>query len=126
VVPRLPEARQQQWGEICSILDIKTSQIGTNDNSEYFSTPVTIIVMKPDTMWYPACQKPDSNKKFIDNGAQRKCRKCSQSWGQPKYWEAFPYTPPGIMLNFSAILCPWHVPIGRTKLGCRVSMMSVI
>ncbi|KAJ7820189.1 hypothetical protein B0H14DRAFT_2600170, partial [Mycena olivaceomarginata] len=57
-----------QRGEIRSILDIKTSQLGTNDNSEYFSTCMTIVFMKPDAMWYPTCQKPDCNKKFIDNG----------------------------------------------------------
>ncbi|KAJ6531268.1 hypothetical protein B0H19DRAFT_1191005 [Mycena capillaripes] len=74
-----------QRNEIRNILDIKASELGMGDNSEYFSMRATIVFMKPDSMWYPACQKPECNKKVTEDGGGWRCEKCNQSWPQPRY-----------------------------------------
>ncbi|KAJ7112422.1 hypothetical protein C8R43DRAFT_1099590 [Mycena crocata] len=71
--------------EIRSLLDVKSSELGVGERSDYFSTRATIVFMKPESMWYPACQKPDCNKKVTDENGSWRCEKCNQSWPQPQY-----------------------------------------
>ncbi|KAJ7481204.1 hypothetical protein B0H11DRAFT_2024671 [Mycena galericulata] len=71
--------------EIRSLLDVKSSELGQGDRNDYFSTRATVVFMKPDSMWYPSCQKPDCNKKVTDEGAGWRCEKCNQIWPQPQY-----------------------------------------
>ncbi|KAJ7172077.1 hypothetical protein C8R46DRAFT_1215943 [Mycena filopes] len=70
--------------EICSLIDVKAMYKGET-GSEYFSTRATIVFMKPDSLWYSACPKPDCNKKVTEDAGAWKCDKCNQSWPQPKY-----------------------------------------
>ncbi|KAJ6618842.1 replication factor-A protein 1 [Mycena sp. CBHHK59/15] len=71
--------------EVRSIMDVKSSLLGQNDQTDYFSTRATVVFMKPDTMWYPACQTPDCNKKVMEEGGSWKCEKCDKSWPEPQY-----------------------------------------
>ncbi|KAJ6525476.1 hypothetical protein DFH09DRAFT_1188504 [Mycena vulgaris] len=71
--------------EIRSLLDVKGSELGQGDRQDYFSTRATILFVKSEPMWYPACQKPDCNKKVIEQGAGWLCEKCNTSWPKPQY-----------------------------------------
>ncbi|KAJ7182582.1 hypothetical protein C8R43DRAFT_911065, partial [Mycena crocata] len=71
--------------EMCSLLDVKSSELGVGERSDYFSTRATVVFIKPESMWYPACQKPDCNKKVMDQSGSWWCEKCNQSWPQPQY-----------------------------------------
>jgi len=71
--------------EIRSLADVKSSELGVGERMDYFSTRATVVFMKPDSMWYPACQKPDCNKKVTEDGNSWRCEKCNQSWPQPQY-----------------------------------------
>ncbi|KAJ6490618.1 replication factor-A C terminal domain-containing protein [Mycena vitilis] len=75
-----------QRNEMRNILDVKTKMVGeaSSQESEYFSLRATIVFMKPDSMWYAACQT--CNKKVTeDTDGTWRCEKCNQSWPQPKY-----------------------------------------
>ncbi|KAJ7286262.1 hypothetical protein C8J57DRAFT_660775 [Mycena rebaudengoi] len=71
--------------EIRSILDVKNAGLGQGDKPDYFSTRATVVFMKPDSLWYPACQTPDCNKKVTEIGDKWRCEKCDQSFPEPKY-----------------------------------------
>ncbi|KAJ7608110.1 replication factor-A C terminal domain-containing protein [Mycena polygramma] len=75
-----------QRNNICSILEVKNTAANSLELDKDFSTRATIVFMKPDTMWYPACQNPDCNKKVAQamDGTWR-CEKCNQSYAKPKY-----------------------------------------
>ncbi|KAF8205770.1 hypothetical protein K438DRAFT_1818495 [Mycena galopus ATCC 62051] len=76
-----------QRNEIRSIAFVKEARIGQTDSteSEYFSTRATIVFMKPDSMWYPACQKDSCNKKVTDVDGGWRCERCNETWPMPKY-----------------------------------------
>ncbi|KAJ7632965.1 hypothetical protein FB45DRAFT_519561 [Roridomyces roridus] len=71
--------------EVRSLGDVKSSQLGQGDRNDFFCSQATVVFMKPDSMWYPACQKPDCNKKVVGDDAGWRCEKCDQSWPQPQY-----------------------------------------
>ncbi|KAJ6463731.1 replication factor-A protein 1 [Mycena vitilis] len=75
-----------QRENICSIQEVKNSAANSLELDKDFSTRATIVFMKPDTMWYPACQDPRCNKKVTQatNGTWR-CETCNQSYAKPKY-----------------------------------------
>ncbi|KAJ7766814.1 hypothetical protein B0H16DRAFT_1687022 [Mycena metata] len=70
--------------EIRSLSEIKQIEL-KDDQNQYFSTRATIVFMKPDSLWYAACQKPDCNKKVTDDSGSWRCDKCNQTWPKPKY-----------------------------------------
>ncbi|KAJ7709439.1 hypothetical protein B0H17DRAFT_998734 [Mycena rosella] len=73
--------------EIRSLTDVKQSELGVGDQVDYFSTRATVLFVKAEPMWYPACQKPDCNKKVTENeeGSAWRCEKCNTSWPKPQY-----------------------------------------
>ncbi|KAJ7461513.1 hypothetical protein FB451DRAFT_1562794 [Mycena latifolia] len=73
--------------EVRSILDVKSSELGQGDRQDYFSTRATVLFVKSEPMWYPACQKPDCNKKVTEDEANSgwRCEKCNTTWPKPQY-----------------------------------------
>ncbi|KAF7311341.1 Replication protein A subunit [Mycena kentingensis (nom. inval.)] len=80
-----------QADKAVSIADMKqkateqTSGDNTNANNVYFSTRATLLFIKPENMWYPACQGKECNKKVVENGTAWSCESCGSSWPRPEY-----------------------------------------
>ncbi|KAJ7256487.1 hypothetical protein B0H12DRAFT_1210186 [Mycena haematopus] len=76
-----------QRSEIRSLRDVKETRVGFPDSqqSEYFSTRATIVFMKPDSLWYPACGSDDCNKKVNEDSSGWRCEKCNKSFAVPNY-----------------------------------------
>ncbi|SJL00911.1 related to Replication factor A protein 1 [Armillaria ostoyae] len=68
-----------------SLLEVKESEMGQSDKTEYFSTRATIMHIKSDNIAYPACQNESCNKKVIQNGDIWRCEKCEQNFDSPSY-----------------------------------------
>ncbi|KAK0229030.1 hypothetical protein IW262DRAFT_1354294 [Armillaria fumosa] len=68
-----------------SLLEVKESEMGQSDKTEYFSTRATIMHIKSDNIAYPACQNESCNKKVIENNNVWRCEKCEQSFDSPSY-----------------------------------------
>lgn len=68
-----------------SLLEVKESEMGQSDKTEYFSTRATIMHIKSDNIAYPACQNESCNKKVIQNDNKWRCEKCDQSFDSPSY-----------------------------------------
>ncbi|KAG7448223.1 replication factor-a protein [Guyanagaster necrorhizus] len=71
--------------QIRSLLEVKESEMGLSDKTEYFSTRATIMHIKSDNIAYPACQNEGCNKKVVENGKQWRCEKCDQNFDSPSY-----------------------------------------
>ncbi|KAJ7461512.1 hypothetical protein FB451DRAFT_1181249 [Mycena latifolia] len=73
--------------EVRSLLDVKSLKLGQDDRQDYFSTRATVLFVKTEPMWYPACQKPDCYKKVTEDEASRgwRCEKCNTTWPKPQY-----------------------------------------
>ncbi|KAI0317460.1 replication factor-a protein [Amylostereum chailletii] len=71
--------------EMRTLNDVKMSQIGMSDNPEYFSTRATIMSIKPDNLWYPACPSESCNKKVVESHDGWRCEKCDRSYEKPQY-----------------------------------------
>ena len=56
------------------------------DKPDYFTLKATIVYIKQDNIYYPACPSTDCNKKVseIDTGNWR-CEKCDKSFPKPQY-----------------------------------------
>lgn len=78
-------ARGFKWEEMRSLLDVKESQLGQQDKADYFSTRATIMHIKSDNLYYPACTTTGCNKKAIDVGEVWRCEKCDKSFEAPEY-----------------------------------------
>ncbi|KAK0441014.1 hypothetical protein EV421DRAFT_1813498 [Armillaria borealis] len=71
--------------QIRSLLEVKESEMGQSDKTEYFSTRATIMHIKSDNIAYPACQNESCNKKVVQNGDIWRCEKCEQNFDSPSY-----------------------------------------
>ncbi|KAG6899413.1 hypothetical protein C0993_010450 [Termitomyces sp. T159_Od127] len=71
--------------EMRSLAEVKESQLGQQDKVEYFSTRATIMHIKSDNIYYPACPTTGCNKKVIDVGGNWRCEKCNKSFELPEY-----------------------------------------
>ncbi|KAA1469388.1 replication factor-a protein [Dentipellis sp. KUC8613] len=71
--------------EMRTLNDVKESQLGMSDKPEYFSCRATIMHIKPDNLWYPACPTDGCNKKVIQQGDSWRCEKCDKSYDHPEY-----------------------------------------
>lgn len=71
--------------EVRPLAEIKESQIGMGDTPEFFSCRATILHIKADNLWYPACKTESCNKKVIEGNEGWRCEKCERSWSAPEY-----------------------------------------
>ncbi|WFD44641.1 Replication factor A protein 1 [Malassezia psittaci] len=63
---------------------VKEESLGTSsERPDYFHTRATILYVRPNNLYYPAC--PECNKKVIDEGDGWRCEKCDRSFPLPVY-----------------------------------------
>ncbi|KAJ7864855.1 hypothetical protein B0H14DRAFT_2735913 [Mycena olivaceomarginata] len=74
-----------QRNQIRSIADVKLNLTVSETEAAYFSARATIVFMKPDSLWYPACPKDGCNKKVTEDTNGWHCEKCKDDYAQPKY-----------------------------------------
>jgi replication factor A1 len=56
------------------------------DTPSYFTIKASVVYVKNTTIAYPACQKPDCNKKVIEEAPEEWwCEKCQKKWPKPEY-----------------------------------------
>ncbi|KIW03005.1 uncharacterized protein PV09_05663 [Verruconis gallopava] len=56
------------------------------DKAEYFTLKATIVYIKQDNIYYPACPSPDCNKKITELEPENwRCEKCEKSFPKPQY-----------------------------------------
>ncbi|KAK0211172.1 hypothetical protein DFS33DRAFT_355950 [Desarmillaria ectypa] len=68
-----------------SLLEVKESEMGQSDKTEYFSTRATVMHIKSDNIAYPACQNESCNKKVVEINQHWRCEKCEQDFKSPSY-----------------------------------------
>ena len=74
-----------QRSQILDFEEVMRLEYGQEGKPEYFSTRATIVFVKHESMWYPACQTPTCSKKVTDEGEGWRCEKCAKTWPKPKY-----------------------------------------
>lgn len=64
----------------------KNEQLGMSEKPDYFNVKGTIIFVKQDNLYYPACPKEGCNKKvtMMDQASWR-CEKCDMNYEAPQY-----------------------------------------
>lgn len=69
---------------VCS--ELTDELIGFGADAEYFSLKASVMFIKQQTMWYPACQTEKCNRKVIEHEqGEWKCENCDKTWPRPKY-----------------------------------------
>ncbi|KXN92193.1 Replication factor A protein 1 [Leucoagaricus sp. SymC.cos] len=68
-----------------SLSELKESGLGTAENSDAFSTQATIIHIRGEKLYYPACIGSKCLKKMILEGESWHCDKCGTSTPAPDY-----------------------------------------
>ncbi|KAI5309116.1 Replication factor A protein 1 [Ascosphaera atra] len=68
-----------------TIIEIKEQQLGATDTPDYFTVKATILMIRQETMYYPACASDNCNKKVTqeETGLWR-CEKCNVSHEHPQ------------------------------------------
>ena len=67
-------------------MQVKEENLGMGENADYFVTKATIVYVKPDSFAYPACLKPECNKKVVEiDPGQWRCEKCDITHPKPEY-----------------------------------------
>lgn len=69
-----------------SILQIKEENLGMSENPDYFTVKATIIFVRQENVSYPACLKPDCNKKVVEGDpGQWRCERCDVTHPKPEW-----------------------------------------
>jgi replication factor A1 len=69
-----------------TVVEVKDVLGLDSEKADYFTLKATIVYIKQDNIYYPACPSTDCNKKVteIDPG-QWRCEKCDKSFPKPEY-----------------------------------------
>ncbi|KAI5303743.1 Replication factor A protein 1 [Ascosphaera pollenicola] len=69
-----------------TIAEIRDANLGSSEEPDYFNLKATILMIKQETMCYPACASEMCNKKVIqqEDGLWR-CERCNISHESPQY-----------------------------------------
>lgn len=71
--------------EIRNLNEVKSSELGMSDKTEFFSARATISHIKAENIAYPACPTQGCGKKVIQIGDVWRCEKCDKSYPKPEY-----------------------------------------
>lgn len=66
-----------------TLLEVRALQENVPDGGENFSCRGTILHIKADNLFYPAC--PTCNKKVIEGSEGWRCEKCDRAYTEPEY-----------------------------------------
>ncbi|KAF2436074.1 single-stranded DNA-binding replication protein A [Tothia fuscella] len=68
------------------IAQIKDENLGMTETPDFFTLKATIVYIKPENNYYPACQSEDCNKKVVEiDPGQWRCEKCDKTMDRPNY-----------------------------------------
>lgn len=69
-----------------TINQAKEEQLGMSEKPDYFNFKGTIIFVKQDNLYYPACPKEGCNKKVtMMDATSWRCEKCDMNYEAPQY-----------------------------------------
>ncbi|TFY76589.1 hypothetical protein EWM64_g7426 [Hericium alpestre] len=71
--------------EMRTLNDVKEAQLGMSDKVDYFSCRATIMHIKPENTYYPACPGENCSKKVVEQHDGWRCEKCDRSYEKPEY-----------------------------------------
>ncbi|EGN95654.1 hypothetical protein SERLA73DRAFT_186799 [Serpula lacrymans var. lacrymans S7.3] len=71
--------------EMRHLSDVKESQLGMSDKTDFFSCRSTIMHIKGENISYPACPTQGCNKKVTDIGDGWRCEKCEKTFERPEH-----------------------------------------
>lgn len=72
--------------QIKTIAQVREEQLGMSDDAVYFSLKATVIYIKQDNMYYPACLSEGCNKKVTElDPGQWRCERCDKTFPKPEY-----------------------------------------
>ncbi|KAL5511367.1 STE23_2 [Sanghuangporus vaninii] len=71
--------------QMLPLAQVRDSQIGMTDGGEQFSCRGTIVHIKTDNLYYPACPNDSCNRKIIETNEGWRCEKCDRSYKDPEY-----------------------------------------
>lgn len=72
--------------EYKSIAQVRDENLGMSDDTDWFSVKATIIYVKNDNNYYPACLSEGCNKKVVEiNPGEWRCEKCDKTHDRPEY-----------------------------------------
>ena len=71
--------------EARSLNEIKESELGMGDKPDFFSCRGTIVHIREDNLFYPACTGQNCNKKMTNEGDSWICDKCGNRAEAPEY-----------------------------------------
>ena len=74
--------RSKQSGTLADIVNLN---LGNNEKPDYLSFSATIVHIRPENAYYPACGNEGCNKKVTDVGGSWRCEKCEQQFAEPRY-----------------------------------------
>ncbi|CAO1619237.1 unnamed protein product [Sympodiomycopsis kandeliae] len=70
-----------------TIAEAKEESLGTSgDKPDYFNMRGTVVYVKQDSLWYPACPSSGCNKKVtMEDDSSWRCEKCEATYPAPEY-----------------------------------------
>lgn len=72
--------------DLKTLCEAEGENLGMADSPDYYNCKATIIFIKKDNIFYPACPTEGCNKKVIeDTEGQWRCERCDKSFPEPNY-----------------------------------------
>jgi replication factor A1 len=72
--------------EYKTVAQIRDDGLGMSENADYFTLKATIVYIKQDSLYYPACLSEGCNKKVVEvDPGQWRCEKCDKTHPKPQY-----------------------------------------
>jgi replication factor A1 len=69
-----------------TIAEVKDESLGMSESPDYFTLKATILFIKQDNMYYPACKSERCNKKVVEiEIGQWRCESCDKTWDSPRH-----------------------------------------
>ncbi|KAL5363985.1 hypothetical protein BJX96DRAFT_156541 [Aspergillus floccosus] len=69
-----------------TIGQVKEEQLGMSEDAAYFSLKATVIYIKQENVYYPACLSEGCNKKVTElDPGQWHCERCEKTYPHPEY-----------------------------------------
>lgn len=68
-----------------NLAQIKEDNFGMGQDPDYFTTKATIVYIKQDNLYYPACMGENCNKKVVSVDGGWRCERCDVTYPKPQY-----------------------------------------
>lgn len=71
--------------DVKNLAQIKEDNFGMGEKPDYFTTKATIVYIKQDNIYYPACLSETCNKKVVLVDGGWRCERCDVTHPKPQY-----------------------------------------